>query len=104
MIKFKVSPSVKAAAVPTGAGFAGFAGMKKRCVAFEKRGDVRRCKKFKKGAGSPVCDARLVDGGRSPGLVRAGVCPGSARSGSDRYYMDRGRKAMNGMRRRKSRR
>lgn len=77
MIKFKVSPSVKAAAVPTGAGFAGFAGMKKRCMAFtETASGVLRCKKFKKGAGSPVCDPRLVDGGRSPGLVRGGVCPG----------------------------
>lgn len=94
MIKFKVSPSVKAAAVPTGAGFAGFAGMKKRCMAFtETPSGVLRCAKFKKEGGSPVCDDRLVDGGRSPGLVRAGRCPGGRTGGK--------RLRLSGMRRRR---
>lgn len=64
MIRFKVSPSVTAAAVPTGAGFAG---LTRRCVAFRKRkGGPLRCKKFKKGKGTPVCDSRLVKKRRCP--------------------------------------
>jgi hypothetical protein len=55
--------------------FAAFDGIKKTCVKFEKaKGGVLRCAKFRKGRGSPVCDSRLVDGGRSPGLVRKVHC------------------------------
>lgn len=77
MMKFKVSPSVRAAAVPTGTGFGAFAGLKRRCVKFQAVGGKLRCKKFKSGRGHPVCDKRLTDGGRSPGLVRPGVCRGA---------------------------
>jgi hypothetical protein len=77
MMKFKVSPSVRAAAVPTGTGFAGFDGLKRTCVKYQAAGGKLRCKKFRKGRGHPVCDKRLTDGGRSPGLVRPGRCRGS---------------------------
>lgn len=50
-------------------------GLKRTCTKFEKaKGGVLRCARFRKGRGSPVCDSRLVDGGRSPGLVRGGKC------------------------------
>lgn len=67
MIKFRAGPTAQA--------FAGFDGMKRTCMKFEKaKGGVLRCARFKKGRGHPVCDSRLVDGGRSPGLVRKGHC------------------------------
>ena len=66
LIKFRAGPA---------AAFAGFDGIKRTCTAFEKaKGGVLRCKRFKKGRGRPVCDSRLVDGGRSPGLVRGAKC------------------------------
>lgn len=74
MMKFKVSPSVRAAAVPTGTGFGAFDGLKRHCVKFKFVGGVLRCDSFKKGRGKPKCDRRLVDGGRSPHLVRNGPC------------------------------
>jgi hypothetical protein len=84
MMKFKVSPSVRAAAVPTGAGFAGFEGLKRHCMEYKvtgskhsKGGQALRCVRFKKGRGKPRCDWRLTDGGRSPHLVRNGKCPTS---------------------------
>lgn len=94
MMKFKVSPSVRAVTVPTGTGFGAFDGMKRHCVRFEaaKGGRVLRCAKFAKGAGRPKCDARLVDAGRSPGLVRAGKCPGG-RQGHTMVVSVRGKKA-----------
>ncbi len=55
-------------------------GIKRTCTKFEKaKGGVLRCARFRKGKGSPVCDGRLVDGGRSPGLVRGKVCSRSAK-------------------------
>jgi hypothetical protein len=77
MMKFKVSPSVRAAAVPTGTGFGAFDGLKRHCIKFQAVGGKLRCKKFKTGRGQPKCDRRLTDGGRSPGLVRPGRCPGA---------------------------
>lgn len=85
MLKFKVSPSVTAAAVPTGTGFGAFAGAERKCKLYAPaKGGVLRCKEFASGAGKPICPDRqkgktykLVDGGRSPHLVRAGPCPGS---------------------------
>lgn len=81
MVKFKISPSVRAAAVPTGTGFGAFDGLKRACVDFQlvpgkhsRKKSVLRCLKFKKGRGKPECDFRLVDGGRSPYLVRNGPC------------------------------
>jgi hypothetical protein len=80
-MKFKVSPSVRAAAVPTGTGFGAFDGLKRHCDDFQlvpgkhsKKKQVLRCYRFKKGRGKPECDFRLVDGGRSPYLVRNGPC------------------------------
>jgi hypothetical protein len=79
MFKFKVSPSVRAAAIPTGTGFGAFNGLLRHCQKFSKaKGGVLRCAEFKEGRGTPKCDSRLKDGGRSPGLVRPGKCKGGA--------------------------
>lgn len=52
-----------------------FDGLKRHCTKFDKaKGGVLRCARFAKGKGRPVCDGRLVDGGRSPGLIRGGLC------------------------------
>jgi hypothetical protein len=82
MLKFNVSPSVRAAAIPTGTGFGAFGGMFRHCDKFKKvdgkNGPVLRCVEFVEGAGQPKCDARLKGKiGRSPGLVRAGYCSGA---------------------------
>ena len=76
MLKFKVSPSVRAAAIPTGTGFGAFDGIQRHCADFKKtKGGVLRCASFKEGRGHPVCDSRLKGKiGRSPGLVRDGYC------------------------------
>jgi hypothetical protein len=75
MTKFKVSPSVRAAAIPTGTGFGAFGGLLRRCDEYKKvKGGVLRCAVFKEGRGQPKCDTRLKDGGRSPGLVRDRKC------------------------------
>lgn len=67
MIKFHAGPAAQA--------FAGFDGIKRTCTKFSKaKGGVLRCARFKKGRGHPVCDKRLVAGGRSPGLIRKGRC------------------------------
>lgn len=61
--------------VPSPSAFASFDGVKRTCVKYEKaKHGVLRCGKYKKGAGHPVCDSRLVDGGRSPGLIRGKRC------------------------------
>lgn len=50
-------------------------GVKRTCKLFKRVGGVGlRCAKFRKGPGHPVCDTRLKDGGRSPGLVRGRKC------------------------------
>ncbi len=49
-------------------------GLQRTCTRFEKHKIGLRCAKFKKGRGSPVCDKRLVAGGRSPGLIRKARC------------------------------
>jgi hypothetical protein len=79
MLKFNVSPSVRAAAIPTGTGFGAFGGMFRHCDKFKKtKNGVLRCEKFIEGGGQPKCDARLKGKiGRSPGLVRAGYCSGA---------------------------
>jgi hypothetical protein len=82
MLKFKVSPSVRAAAIPTGTGFGAFDGMYRHCESYTKvkgKGGkmVLRCDSFKDGFGKPKCPAGLKDGGRSPGLVRDGYCAGT---------------------------
>lgn len=78
MIKFKVGPSAKLSAGSV--GFGAFDGQERTCTKFEKaKGGVLRCAKFRKGRGNPVCDGRLVDGGRSPGLVRKVRCAKSPR-------------------------
>lgn len=80
MLKFKVSPSVRAAAIPTGTGFGAFDGLTRHCKEYAKvKGGVLRCAVYKEGRGAPACPTKqsglkLVDGGRSPGLVRKGVC------------------------------
>lgn len=84
MLKFKVSPSVTAAAVPTGTGFGAFDGKKRRCLVFapsKTNKKALRCVKFEKKGGKPVCPDKqsgtkykLVDAGRSPHLVRSGPC------------------------------
>jgi hypothetical protein len=75
MTKFKVSPSVRAAAIPTGTGFGAFGGLLRRCNEYKKvKGGVLRCAVFKEGRGQPKCDTRLKDGGRSPGLIRDRKC------------------------------
>jgi len=75
MTKFKVSPSVRAAAIPTGTGFGAFGGLLRRCDEYKKvTGGVLRCAVFKEGRGQPECDTRLKDGGRSPGLIRDRKC------------------------------
>ena len=48
MTKFKVSPSVRAAAIPTGTGFGAFGGLLRRCDEYKKvTGGVLRCAVFK---------------------------------------------------------
>jgi|CXWL01.1.fsa_nt_gi hypothetical protein len=75
-VKFVGGPSVKASTISTGAGFDGIS---RTCVAFEKTKVGLRCARYKKGRGHPVCDSRLVDGGRSPGLVRGKKCQRKSR-------------------------
>lgn len=88
MMKFKVGPSVRAATIPTGTGFGAFGGVMRHCGKFQKvKGGVLRCVSYKDGPGYPVCPTAksggaLVDGGRSPGLVRPqGPCK-EARAGA----------------------
>lgn len=79
MLKFNVSPSVRAAAIPTGTGFGAFGGVMRHCDKYKKaKGGVLRCEVFIEGGGKPKCDARLKGKiGRSPGLVRDGYCSGN---------------------------
>lgn len=53
-----------------------FDGLKRTCIKFHGvRKGVVRCAKFRKGRGKPSCaKAGLVDGGRSPGLIRNRRC------------------------------